>query len=733
MAQDSILCDGQVENLSHQKKAWSDRRPRAPLHPQRPRNPRSSSTLATDSDSDYTVSGDRKGEDPPHRWATVEPSDLITKRSIVCAARMRFAPETQPLREQAIDNIVKNYLVVRDTDQGVTVQELEQQGAECFPAASPAITRLDMQKSLDRLSYAGVVNPLGDGTDRRYRLSPEVFQDLRRSQKAAEALFRRIVDKLFANAPEGSAPYALPFLDSLCIIFSRLSEMYVRLLKGDVGHDEFLSSPKLVACLKQIKGKYPDINHSVLEAEVLSFFRERDAEYDLIKWNMAQNHYIALALGLDASGHLLSKELFGEATLYLDTNVVVNALEDKARHHRSFQALSRACAQLNIELKVCQISIDELRRVVYFHREVIPKVVAQIPDATAPRVGGIFFQLFRERLASGGEADLDELFSHFDQATDVLAKEYAVELIDDPWFGEAPEHLETLDLVRDINIEYQNRRGRPKGKNSALHDALLLRWIERERKQFNSRTWLATLDTSLPGFLPTAQDAPPRPLAVTLPALLQWISPIAVSPDVEEEVAAGFAEAIRYQLLRQEKLFELRDFLIFAEMDYQCKALPAEDVEECIRYLKAEAPGLDPSNPVDREKMAYVVNKFFADPGLKYKQQMARVDELEAELQQTEAVISKLEDEGANSRERALRESACRRLAVVCLVFVLLEAAIFYFANRYGVGENLFQKVVNSWKLFVLPPGASVVLIPFVLGKRRLEALGFPFTKLLKG
>jgi hypothetical protein len=51
---------------------------------------------------------------------------------------------------------------------------------------------------------------------------------------------------------------------------------------------------------------------------------------------------------------------------------------------------------------------------------------------------------------------------------------------------------------------------------------------------------------------------------------------------------------IKYRLLPQERIFNLEDFLIFHEMHMSCKELPAEDVEECIRYIKVNAPMLAP-------------------------------------------------------------------------------------------------------------------------------------------
>jgi len=599
-----------------------------------------------------------------------------------------------------------------------------------------------MQRSLERLVELDRVIASGERDQKRYRLSEQALQELWEIQQSTERRFSRVVDGLFKNAEEGSSAYATPFLECLCAIFSRLGETYVRLIKGEVGIDELLRLPSVLRALREVTTRYPSINQLLFEAAVISFFRDSDPDYDAIKWNMAQNYYVAKALGLDPSGYLLSKEVFGNAVFYLDTNVIIDALEPKARHHRSFEALSRACHQLQIELNACQISLDELRGVVEYQREIIPKVADQIPDDTAPKIRGIFYQLYREHLALTGMIDFDAPFASFDHPMENLAEPYGVELIDDPWFTEAENQPETEKLAQAISCQFEAKRGRPKGNDAALHDALLLRWILLEREQTARNTWLVTLDTSLPGFPPQAGE-PVRALAITLDALLQWISPIAMY-EYPDEVAAIFSEAVKYQLLPQERFFDLRDFLVFAEMEWSCKELPAEDVEECIRYLKTNVPDLDPSDPADREKLAHQIAKFFADPGRKHKQEVQRLeaeraereDEYKRKLEERDKRIERLERERVEQeqkkRKEALKKSARIRMGFVILLFLLYEAAAVYLAWQYGEGTTLFQKVINSWPFLASGCAIGVGLFWFILGKERIRALSWPFTKLLK-
>lgn len=677
-------------------------------------------------------------------------SDIARKRSILFSARIRFSPETQPVRDTAIDRIIEQNLLIAQSDEGLSLEEIDEQGAICFAGGTPAISRLDMQKSLGRLVDGGRLIVSGRPGQERYRLSQQALQELWEAQRSTEARFERVVTRLFQNAEEGSSAYATPFLECLCIIFSRLGETYVGMIKGEISHEELLGLPSVLRALQEVQQKYQWIDGSLFEAAGFSFFRDSDPDYDAIKWNMAQNYYVAKALGLDPSGYLLSEEVFADAVFYLDTNVMIPGLEPKARHHRSFQALGSACHQLKISMNVCQISLDELQAVLEYQREIIPKVVDQIPPDTVPKIRGLFFRLYREELASEGTVNLDQLLASFDDPMEVLAGSYGVELIDDLWFVQAEDQPETEELLQAIRRDYQAKRGRNKARAVALHDALLLRWIQLERERSSSNTWLVTLDTSLPGFLPEEGQAPGRPLAITLDALLQWMSPLAIGEDVEDEVAEIFSEAVRYGLLPQESFFELRDFLIFAEMEWSCKELPAEDVEECIRYLRVNAPNLDPSSPADREKLAYEISKFFADPSRKYTQEVQRLEaekatineeykrkleEINAAIRERDERIERLEKERIereeNERKRAQKKSALIRLGIVILLVVAYEAIVVWLASNHAEGTTFFQKVINSWPFLALGAPLGIGLLVFIVGKERIRILGWPFTRFL--
>lgn len=390
----------------------------------------------------------------------------------------------------------------------------------------------------------------------------------------------------------------------------------------------------------------------------------------------------------------------------------------------------------------------------------------QIPSDTAPKVGNIFYELYEEKLQKDGTAKVSELFAAFDQPATSLANSYGVETVDDFWFDKAKSEHDTVQLRDTIIAKSRGGVRKSKGQQVALHDALLLRWVALERENSVSNTWVVTLDNPLPRISVNGSYSSSKPLAITLDTLLQWVSPLAMREEDEDEVATVFSEAVRQRLLPQEKVFDLSDFIVFANMEMDCRELPAEDVEECLRYLKANAYNLNPSDPTDQQKLAREIAKFFADPGRKHVKEVQRLEtelsstveqnkiendrkkeeyerrlqehteeqqrqkqEDEAQIHERDEQIRRLEQERIEQEKREKhreeKRSAYMRLALCIVVFTVCEGTLLYAVSLYGEGTNVLQKVENAWALVAgLSATVAFALLVSIVGVNKLRLLG---------
>ncbi len=685
---------------------------------------------------------------------------------MLLTTRIRFSPKVQPIKETATDRILEQILYVAQDGTGISAKRIQ----DIFVSESGGsrINSADLRGSLQRLAAQGRVSIQKKGGYDIYALSEAARNELTRIHQQAESSIRAVVERLFRNAKSGHTSYNDPFLRALSIIFSQLGEESVRLIKGDHRGLELLSARTIATVTDQIHREFQKVDRALFESALIAFFQEDDPDYNAIKWNMAQNYFLTKALGLDPNGALLSKEMFENTTFYLDTNVVVQALEPIHQRHESFLTFVEACKQINASLLVLQISIDELRHVVEYQKVLLSKTIDNIPVSMREEIQSLWYDIYLDRKENCGDCTIDEVFSSFQSPADKMRQAFGIELEDDIWFNDAKYSADTKALTSNLRQKYQRTRGRTKREGPATHDALLLQWVYKQRWETDGDVWIVTNDASLPGPI-ALKNGDTTSLALTLEALLQWISPIAVSDEGQSDITVIFSEMMKNKLLPQNRFFSLEDFAIFHDLHMSVKELPAKDVEDCVRYIKASAPALDPSDPGDREKLAYEVAKFFADPGREYQLELARLEserlkdrqafesvlsEYKDALSRSDTRVAKLQEEHASETEKwskqiddfqsklaaideqkseeRTRKQARRRLWLSLVIFLVLEALAVYLANQYGTGQNIYQKALDSWEFLLGIAVISIIAGRFIIGADRLRTLSWPIKKIFQ-
>ncbi len=654
------------------------------------------------------------------------PDDIALKRSVLLGARVRFSPSGTIIRQQAIERIIEQNLALEEAPGGLTEHQLR--ALTTLEGRMPVLRASDVRVGLKSLMQSGRVEEIKVRGKSRYALSKKVRDEVHHALDESERRNRDVINSLFATAPGGPEHYEKAFLRLLCIVFSELSETYVQVItRGQspmdlVGHSFLSSSIDKVLEYERVPSA------EAFRYGANRFFRESSPNFDQLKWNMTQNFYIMKALGIDSASDLLSADIFRGASLYCDTNVLIPGLMPSNRHHNSFQELAKACEAIGMQLKVTHNTVEELNAVINHHASLIRQVGNNIPNEMQLQIRDFLFGAYIAEKADSPDLSLDEFVIRFQKPVQTLRDSFGLIEEDDEWFDVLTEDQATKRIAEDLIRQHVKMRGRPKAEKAAIHDAVLLQWVARENAD-NHKSWLVTLDLTLAEWYTQSREKNFR--VITLDALLQWITPMVPGSTDEEKLAGIFAEAIRYHLLPKDTFFELRDFQVFAEMGIETQQLPADDVKACIREIKTVAPYLDPSKAEDREKMGRVIQRYFADPGTKYKR---TIDELKKQIteetnlrKQHEKKIRDLEERIKNVQKRdehrILVRSAIRRSLLSFGMLVIMESVISWLIWRYGEGGNLFQKVANSWDW--LMGGFSVVafLYPFILGRERLRLL----------
>jgi predicted nucleic acid-binding protein len=680
--------------------------------------------------------------------------DLDLKRSALFGARIRFSPTGATARDQAIQRILEQNLASVGDEEGLTEQHLTQSATMGYKP--PILRAADVRRGIEELRQASRVEEKIVAHKKIYVLSSKVQEEVSQSIKEAEKRNATALKELFGNAPGNLNHYSDAFLQLLCALFSKLSEVYVHGITMEPGAKDLGKHQLFQAILDEVLKTHqvPDI--AAFKYGVNRFFLESTPLYYQIKWNMAQNFYVIKALGLDSSFDLLSADAFRDTSLYCDTNVLIAGLTPDSRHHNSFLELSESCRNLGMTLKVTEETINELRGVIAAYVALLRKVIDRIPNATQPRIRNFLFESYLMDKERDPALTLDEFIFRFEAPLEALQATFGINVESDQWFDDMREQNEVKKLVRELSKQYEDSRGKPKREGAARHDALYLLWVAKENKE-SKKSWALTLDVSLAEWSSRNPDDTFR--VITLDALIQWITPVSAGIANEDRLAEIFSQAIRYQLLPREVFFDLRDFQVFAEMGIETKQLPAQDVEACIREIRRVGPRLDPGKADDRERIGQIISRYFVDPGTKFRRDIqgleTQTDQLgkklesethlrkEAEEKLNELESQIVEKERQFEKERLVREAAERRIddlekgaqhrslvfstilrsLLALIILAIVEGVIAISALRWGEGANFFQRLTKSSWWLAGGFGLTVGIWRLLLGKKRWALL----------
>lgn len=676
----------------------------------------------------------------------MEHEDIQKRKALLFTTISRLMPTTEVLRNKTLEKLIELTLysayprAINTKKTGVSINK------ECGFVLSPSI----IQGIFDGLEAGGRIRKESEN----YYLFEEVYREIEQGQFGAEKRYRSVIKRIFKTQdPTQLDNYYLPFLEYISLVFSKLADEYVKILKGEISQYDFVSSGFIIDSVKEVSKKYKSINPDIFSTGIHLFLNTTpDPDFDLIKWYTSQNYYLAKSIGLDPSGYIVSEENFKNGCFYLDTNVLVAAIETRHKHHESISVLLKKAKQLNVDICVSEITKSELLHIVNDQKQLLDKVIDKIPIQLHHRMRSDFLEKFDELKNLKPEAKISEVFEDYENINKTL-ENLNIDLVDDEWFVTEKDLHTTLTLADYLKTKYKTMRGKEKEELPAIHDALMLRWIY-EKEQKNKRTWFITLDTTLSG--PLGEVKTPYSVAITLDAVLQYFAPIG---DEINDFQRIFSNLVKNRLLPEERMFDLKDFLIFDQLGIQTKTLPIEDVEGCLVDLKNKFSNIDLTNPIVRKNMDYEVARFFTDPNRKFNQEVTR---LEAELKNTKSMSAeeiekmraeltgKLEEKdkihqslaselnvqiseltSTRESEKLKHEGELRALFLGVLLLVM-EYGAYKLSQDYGDGDNWFQKIVTSWVVFPVVFVIWVFICYFIIGKKRFTAMGWPFTAIFK-
>lgn len=635
------------------------------------------------------------------------------KREALFGYRLRFSPEFQPIRQTVIDHMILGTIQNFEGAYGPTIGKLNQ-----FSVAKDKELALNLDEtraSLRRLEKVGLVETKEVKRKTRWFLTDHGQSQLRDSIQYASTVESKVADSLFPTHSNRSEIMSA-FLEALGIIFEEITASYIEALFSNTNSPV---EPDLITIAAiSAHNSYPRISADTIASAITRFFRDSNPEFDWVKWTFCKNYYAVRAMGLGQGSHILSSTLFRDATFYLDTNVLIDALDTDSSRHLMVRQSITGLSRIGCKLALLRITVTEFQDLARNLQGRVARIFNQIPDELLSRVDSYVARAEARHRADPSEPSPETLLNHYAQAAEVPLSKLGLEVVDDEWFSLNVDNEEIVTLADRLREHYGVTAAfsRSKSGAAALHDALALTFIARTDRAGEGSSHFLTVDYTLPNYKPaTLFDGLELNRAVRVDALLPWLGAV---DGEDESTSRALSAALSNQLVPTRGGFSLNDFRLLAEAEMDCKHMPAEDVEQCIAYLRREATGLNTALAEDRETLNGLVRGFFASPERKY---LADVNHLRNELDASRSRVSqerqarRKEQERVQSLERKLRDQdlrrrASNRLFLSLAVFLVLTAAGLILADRYGSGENLLQQVGSVWYVFTIISALTIML-----------------------
>ena len=642
--------------------------------------------------------------------------ELGRKRVAVFGYRLMFSPETQPIKQTIVAQIVLTQLAESANDDGESIGKLK-----AFRVNGVNVLNFSFDETraaLASLVSEGLAEEFMSRKKKRWRITTAGRKTITDGIAGADQRISTVVEKLFGSC-KPTDQYRSAFLECLGDIFDRFAQRYVEASFSEIDKLSTLPDRDTNTIANEVIVHYQDLDAEEFTSGVRRFLEESHPDSDWLKWTYCKNYYSVRIIGVGEHSEALSAAVFSGMKAYLDTNVLIDSLDASSPTHEAVNQILDRFREIGCEVAVLRVTIRELQDFARNQRYKLETVLRQIPDALLGRTRGIVARTEASHRKDSNQPSPAEVLSDLENANNLVAERLGLEIVDDDWFDGGTDLQEMTDLADALQTHYDQSRpfGRHKTDRAAKHDALALHWICEARSKGENCTFV-TLDSSLPTFPVSSKASSEIKLktAITVEALLPWLG--MVSED-EEGVSKAYSALLSNRLIAVKQTLDINEFRMLAEIGMDCGQMPAESIEQCLSYLRHEAKGTDLRNAEDREKLHYKVKSFFSSPDQKFLSAISSLEEQVSEKDRSLERLAKNKEEEADRFRNTIAEykhqvlvgKTKQRLTVVAGVLVVSLLVSIWVSENFGAGENVLQRVGNTWWLFGLVVTGSGLLL----------------------
>lgn len=384
------------------------------------------------------------------------------------------------------------------------------------------------------------------------------------------------------------------FRDFLAIVLSNLGkECCCSILASKGKSVEYVEPANMLEMLERATEKAKDERLREAEKEVFpKYISDPDDALRDFLYSLAQSYFFAQILNMDPDCQSLTRSALKRKRVYLDTNVIVDAITGVDRRHRAVHDALNLTSRLGITTIISEATKEEYAEFLRKRREAFgkePNVPKERFMKISPVLEGGLLKDFLRKKSTSPTLTFDRYADRLEEVETIMRNRYST-ISDDRKYKEIYED-EYLPQIMINVITEAKRFGPVKVAKVAEHDAFHILLMQELRKKQKGNIlgpdfWFLTHDRSL-AFVEKKLRHRQLPSSIFVDNWVQMISPL-LSPEHIKSARDVYASLFASRLPILGSSFDERFFLSFQGQWMDDENLSPEDIARIAgnRYVR---------------------------------------------------------------------------------------------------------------------------------------------------
>ncbi|MCX6148941.1 MAG: hypothetical protein NTX22_00285 [Ignavibacteriales bacterium] len=471
-----------------------------------------------------------------------------------------------------------------------------------------------------------------------------------------------------------------------------------------------------------------DKDKNWLAKQYLKFLDSDRSEDINLLWAYGTSKFSTTLLTARLFGDNLSLEYLKNATLILDTNILMILGLEGYEFSKSLENMENIFLKYGIKTKHLPISRKEYQRVIENKKIEVLNVFKNYSIEVLMKVDDCYIRTLIKRNQTD-EEEITQFFNSLYKIPDRFFNRLKIELLDDDEVNmivcKASQDNSIKNRINEINIKRWNR---PRRENALIHDAGLLQGAQFIRKKENC--WILTKDGTIKQYAIENIIRDEFPIAISMDVLINlmvyYIDDIDIDPT---SFAPLFVDVIKLSLIPEKNAFTLADLSYILDTKIQINELPDEKVTEIAQKLnKIRISG------ASEEEASLFLRREFQNEKLKIKTDLEKSqienqflkDEKEEMIKERDLFIEEFRNrrkgELHDEYDGKLRKNKLMIFLILPLVLLILTSIVILFIQS----NSKFEIIASAISIEIIGSilFSNYYLKPKILSKYSEKIIG---------